>query len=168
MKIFTIFTIIIVNFIIQSTILPYFSIFGVVPNTALIIVVIIALSKGKYYGGFFGLFIGLIQDVIFNITLGINGFIYFFAGYLIGSIEKILARDNVLSPIIFTSLTTIYYNIFYFLFMFFLSRYIPFKYYINHVIPIELVYNGLVSILIYKLFNRVYKVPSLKFGRKSR
>lgn len=76
-KIFTIFTIIIINLILQSTILPYLDIMGVVPNTALVIVVIIALSKGKYYGGFFGLFIGLMQDIIFNITIGINGFIYF-------------------------------------------------------------------------------------------
>ena len=77
MKIFLIVLTVIINLIIQSTLIPYFEILGVVPNTALIIVVVLALAKGKYYGGVFGLIIGLLQDIIFSVTIGVNGFIFF-------------------------------------------------------------------------------------------
>lgn len=77
MTIILIFLTIILNLVLQSTILPYFEIIGKVPNTGLIIVVIIALAKGRYYGGLFGMLIGLLQDMLFSTTIGVNAIIYF-------------------------------------------------------------------------------------------
>ncbi len=70
--------IIIGNFILQSTVFSQISIFGVVPNTGLIIIVTIALLKGRRIGGVVGLLVGLLQDIIFSPVIGVNGFIYFF------------------------------------------------------------------------------------------
>lgn len=157
---------IIINFILQSTLLPYFNIFGVVPNTALIMVVIISLAKGKYYGGVSGLIIGLLQDIMFSNAIGINAFIFFFAGYLIGFIEDTFARDNIINPIIFTATTTIYYNIMYSLFIYFLGRSISFETVVKSVFSIEVIYNSVVSILIYKIFQKILSEPSIRFGRR--
>lgn len=157
---------IIINFILEGTILPYFKIMGVVPNTALIIVVIISLAKGKYLGGIFGIFIGLLQDIIFSSTIGINAFIFFVAGYFIGFIEDTFARDNIINPIIFTGLTTVYYNIMYSLFMFFLSTHITFIDAVKSVFSIEVLYNSVVSILIYKIFQKIFSEPTIRFGRR--
>lgn len=157
---------IIINFIFQSTILPYFEIFRVVPNTALIIVVILALAKGKYYGGFYGLVIGLIQDIMYSTVIGINAFILFFAGYFIGFIEDTFARDNIINPIVFTALTTIYYNILYSLFLYFLSRNISFVTAVRSVFSFEVIYNGLVSIAVYKLFQKIFSGPKIRFGKR--
>lgn len=157
---------IILNLILQSTILPYFAILGVVPNTALIIVVVLALAKGKVYGGIFGLIIGLLQDVMFSLTIGVNGFIYFFIGYFIGFIEDTFARDNILNPILFTALGTIFYNITYSIFMYFLSRHLTFIDAVMSVFSIEVVYNCIVSIIIYKLFQNVFLEPKIRFNKK--
>lgn len=157
---------IICNLIIQSTILPYFEIFGIVPNTALVIVVVLALAKGRYYGGFFGILIGLLQDVIFSLTLGVNSFIYFFVGYFIGYIENTFARDNVINPIIFTGLSTIFYNGFYSLFMFFLSRNVTFIDAVKSIFSLEIVYNCIVSILVYKIFRVIFSEPKIRFNKR--
>lgn len=166
MKIFLIVLTVIINLIFQSTLLPYFEIFGVVPNTALIIVVVLALAKGKYYGGVFGLIIGLLQDIMFSVTLGVNGFIFFFAGYFIGFVEDTFARDNVANPIILTALTTIYYNIVYSLFMYFLSINVSFNLAVKSVFSLEIIYNCLVSIVIYKLFQKIFSEPRIRFNRR--
>lgn len=157
---------ILINLIIQSTVLPHFEIFGTVPNTALIMVIVLALARGKYYGGLYGLIIGLLQDVLFSMTIGINALIFFLAGYFIGFVEDTFARDNVVNPVIFTALGTIYYNIFYSLFMYFLSSHITFNAAVKSVFSVEVIYNCIVSVFIYKLFQIIFSEPKIRFSKR--
>lgn len=158
--------IIIINFIFQSTIIHYFSIFGVVPNTALIIIVIFGLLRGKKTASIAGLSAGLLQDIIFSPVIGINGFIYFFIGYAVGMAENKLSKDNILIPFFMTSISTIFYHLFYYLFMFFLSYNISFLDFFKNIVIIELIYNSFISILLYKWFSKIFVVPSIRFGRR--
>ena len=158
--------IIVINFIFQSTLLPYMSVFGVLPNTSIIIIVIIALLKGRKVGSIVGLSMGLLQDIIFSPVIGVNGFIYFFIGYLVGMTESRLSKDNILIPFIMTAAATIGYHLFYYLFMFFLAYNINFSAFFKKTILLEMVYNSLLSILVYKWFSKIFIVPSIRFGRK--
>ncbi|WP_353096646.1 rod shape-determining protein MreD [Tissierella praeacuta] len=158
--------VVLVNFFLQSSILPYVNILGVVPNTALLIVISISLFRGRYYGGFIGLIIGLIQDIVFAPVIGINAFIYFFAGYLVGLVENKVTKENMLIPILFSIQGTIYYNFSYYVFMFFLSRDIPFLSFVKDVLLIEIIYNGVLSIPIYKIFSKIFVVPKIRFGSR--
>ena len=119
MIIFVLILLTLFNFFLQSSLLPYISIFGVVPNTSIILILCIALFKGKAYGAIFGLFIGLLQDVVFSPIIGINAFIYFFLGYFLGTIENRLIRENMFIPILFSVLGVIYYNFSYYVFTYF-------------------------------------------------
>lgn len=168
MTIFVLGIISLVNFFLQSSVFPYISISGVVPNTALILIICIAIYKGKYYGGFFGLFIGLLQDIIFSAVIGINGFIYFFIGYFIGLMEYKLIRNNIIIPVLFSIIGVIYYNFSYYVFMYFLSRDIPFLSFTKHIILIELIYTTILSIPIYKAFEYKFKEPTINFGNRQR
>ncbi len=166
MIIFILTIVILLNFFLQSSIFPYISVFGIVPNTALIIVISIALYKGRFYGGFVGLIIGMIQDIVFSPVIGVNAFIYFFAGYLVGLVENKLTKDNIFIPILFSILGTIYYNFSYYVFMFFLSRNIPFLSFAKDILVIETIYNCVLSIPIYKLFSKIFVVPKIRFGNR--
>lgn len=157
---------IMVNIILQSTILPYFEILGKVPNTGLIIVVIIALAKGKYYGGLLGMLIGFLQDILFSTTIGVNAIIYFFAGFIIGYVEDTFAKDSLINVIIFTVLGTIYYNIFYSLQMYFLNRHIRFIEAVQSVFSFEVIYNCIVAIILYKLFHKIISEPKIRFNKR--
>ncbi|NLW22434.1 MAG: rod shape-determining protein MreD [Tissierellia bacterium] len=166
MSVFAIGLIIVVNFIFQSTILPYFNIFDVVPNTSLILIVIISLLKGKKTGSLIGLIIGLLQDIIFSPVIGINGFIYFFVGYLIGMIENKLSKDNVLIPFIMTMGATVGYHLLYYVFMYFLAYNISFYSFFRKVVVIEMICNSLLSLVIYKWFSRKFVTPFMSFKRR--
>ena len=166
MNILTIFLIIIINFILQSTVLSYFSIFGVLPNTSLIIIVVIALLKGRKAGSIVGLIMGLLQDIIFSPVIGVNAFIYFFIGYFIGMAESKLSKDNALIPFVITIGSTIGYHLFYYLFMFFLGHNLNFSVFFKKVVIFETAYNSLLSILFYKWFSKMFIIPSIRFGRR--
>lgn len=165
MTIFLILITIILNLILQSTIFPLFEVLGKVPNTALIIVVVLALAKGRFYGGLFGLLIGLLQDVIFSMTIGVNAIIFFFAGYFIGYVEDTFARESVINVIIFTALATIYYNIFYSLSMYFLSRPMDFITAVKSVFSFEIVYNCIISVFVFKVFQTIFNEPKIRFNK---
>lgn len=166
MIVFVLSIVVLINFLLQSSILPYISVFGVVPNTALIIVISVALYKGRYYGGFTGLVIGIVQDIVFSPVIGVNAFIYFFAGYLVGLVENKLTKENILIPMLFAILGTIYYNFSYYIFMFFLSRDIPFLSFAKDILLIETIYNGILAIPIYKIFSKIFVVPKIRFGSR--
>ncbi len=166
MIVFVLSIVVLINFLLQSSILPYISVLGVVPNTALIIIICVALYKGRYYGGFVGLVIGIVQDIVFSPVIGVNAFIYFFAGYLVGLVENKLTKENILIPILFSILGTIYYNFSYYIFMFFLSRDIPFLSFAKDILIIETIYNGILSIPIYKIFSKIFVVPKIRFGSR--
>ena len=166
MDFITLFLIIIINFIFQSTILPSLSIFGVVANTGIIIVVLLALIKGKSAGSIVGLLMGLLQDIIFSTVIGVNGIIYFFIGYIVGMTEDKLSKDNILVPIFSTFLSTLFYHLLYYLFMFFLGYSVNFLLFFRQIVLLEMVYNSLLSVLFYKLFTRIFTIPSIRFGKK--
>ncbi len=166
MTVFLLLLTIIVNLILQITILPYFEILGKVPNTALIIVVIIALGKGRYYGGLLGMLIGFLQDILFSTAIGVNAIIYFFAGYLIGYVEDTFARDSLINVIIFTALATIYYNISHSFFMYFLNRHITLADSVRSVFSFEVIYNLVVSIIIFKILQRTIAEPKIRFNKR--
>lgn len=160
--------IIILNIVFQSTILPYFSVFGFLPNTALILTVIIAILRGKYYGIFFGLAIGIIQDTLFGTVIGVNALLYSMIGYSIGLVQNILNTENIIVPTLFTGIATIFYNFLYAIVIFFLSREITLSIMIKNTFSIEIILNFFVSIIIYKLLSKIFTVPTLKFGNRSR
>ena len=166
MTILLIFLMIILNLVIQSTLIPYIGVFGVVPNTALVIVVIIALRKGRVYGSIFGLLAGLLQDVLFSAVIGVNGLILFFIGYYVGFAANAFTRETAVNPFIFSALGTIFYNMVFSLMQFFLSRDITFIQAVRSVFSVEVIYNGLVAVILFKILQRLFMQPKLRFGRR--
>lgn len=166
MIIFVFILLTLLNFFLQSSILPYINVFGVAPNTSIILILCIALFKGKYYGAIFGLLIGLLQDIVFSPIIGINPFIYFFLGYFLGTIENRLIRENMFIPIIFSALAVIYYNFSYYVFTYFLSQEILFLDFAKQGLATEIIYTSILAIPIYMLFSKAFTSPTTIFNRK--
>lgn len=166
MEIIIMVAIALVNMVVQSTILPYWTVFGYAPNTALMCVISIALIKGRYHGAFFGLAIGLLQDIAFGLVIGINGLIYFIIGYVVGMLQLSLNTGNKLVPALSGGLTTIVYNFLYFVLMFFLAKNTPDLDVLKNIISIEILYNSILVIFIHGLFTDIFEKPSLSFKRR--
>ncbi len=166
MNILVVILTIVINLILETTIIPYFDIFKVVPNTGLVIVVVLAILNGKTAGSIIGLIIGLLQDIMFSPVIGINSFIYFFIGYFVGIAETKLSKDNLLLPIIMTILSTFGYHLTYYIFMFFFRYDISLSKLLKEVVLIEIIYNSLISIPVFKLLSKLFVAPKIRFGKK--
>lgn len=152
------FFIIIINFILQSTVFQHFRIGGVLPNTALIIVVSISMLSGRKKGITAGIVTGILQDIFFSKAIGINVLIYAFLGYFIGGVEGRLFKDNYITPLILISLSTFFYHSIYYILMHFLRHSVDYLSVLRTTIFTETIYNSIVGILMYRiLFNRVYE-----------
>lgn len=155
-----------INFIFESTILNRLAIFGVVPNIGLILVVIIALSRGRNVGGIAGLVTGLLADMMFSPVIGVKAFIYFFIGYTVGMSENKLSRDNIFIPILMTIASTFFYHVMYILFMFFLNNKIYVGELFRYVFLLELLYNTILVIPLYKWLSKLYALKGMSFRRR--
>lgn len=158
--------IVLVNFLIESTILQHVSIFGVVPNTTLIIIVCFALLAGKRTGSILGLILGLLQDIFFYDVIGVHALIYFVIGYIIGLTDKKVFKENLFLPFVFTAISTFAFHFMYYVFMYFLSVNVDFIKLIKNIVVIEIIINSFLSIFFYKQLLKLYRQPQISFRKK--
>ncbi len=142
--------IVVVNFLLQTTIFQYFRIAGILPNTALIIVVVVSILSGRKKGITAGVLAGILQDLFFSRAIGVNTGIYVLIGYIIGGLEKKLFKDNNLTPLFLINFSTVFYHLVYLIIMYFFKIPINFWSIFRRIIIIEAIYNALIGIIVYK------------------
>ena len=76
--------IVVLNFILQTTLFPYLAIQGVFPNTALIIVTSYSLLRGSKEGALVGAGTGFLMDVFFHTYIGFYTALYLLIGLIFG------------------------------------------------------------------------------------
>ncbi len=104
--------ILIVTFVIaQVTFLNFVSIFGVVPNIVIILIVSISLLEGRIHGAAVGFSVGLCLDAVIGMTFGFQALLGMFLGYSLGNINKRFFKENILVMVICTFVSTILYEI---------------------------------------------------------
>ena len=148
--------------------LPYISIGGILPNTALIIVVSYALLRGSTEGAIVGFFSGLPIDIFFGTSFGYYTLLFLLAGLLIGRSQKDFYRENYLLPIIICSLAAIVYESIIFITGFFLQGNTTVLYFLVRLALPEAVYTAVVTIPIYRLLFGINEWLELKEKYKYR
>lgn len=143
--------IVILNFILQSTVFQYIAILGIKPDTALIIVVSFGIILGKKSGSFVGIAAGLLQDIVFGSPVGVTTLVYFLTGYIAGENSNRVFKEHAVVPLIFTASATILKYIIGMFFGYALGIEPPAVTYMIRYLPVETIYNCLFSLIIYRL-----------------
>ena len=86
--------IVVLNFILQTTLFPYLAIQGVFPNTALIIVTSYSLLRGSKEGALVGAGTGFLMDVFFHTYIGFYTALYLLIGLIFGRSQRSFFREN--------------------------------------------------------------------------
>lgn len=145
------------NFILQVTLAPYVRVFGISPNTALILVVVIAMLGGLGKGLTFALTAGLLQDLFFAKALGTHMLIYGILALAVGLLEDKLFKDNRLTPTVLIVSATLFFYLATYSMMYFANELNSLSYALTVLFPLEALYNTGVCLLFYRrLFARVY------------
>lgn len=145
----TVFFIIVVCFLLQTTLFQALSFASIAPNLLIVVVSSFGFMRGRKEGMWIGLFSGLLVDVFFGSVIGFYALIYMYIGYINGFFRKIFFPEDIKLPLILISASDFGYNILVYFFLFFLRGKFQFGYYILHIMIPELVYTTVITIALY-------------------
>ncbi len=140
--------------LLQTTVIGYAAIYGVMPNILLVFVIVTALIRGNVEGGTVGFFTGLAIDMMFGSMLGFYALLGLYLGIAAGSVNRRLFRENLLVVVFFTFVYSVAYEIAVYVLNTIMSGDMDLLYPLTRIILPEAVYNCVVSILIYTLLIR--------------
>ena len=154
--------IVFINLILQVTLYNFIKVFDVVPNIALILVVLFSLTTNVYMGGFVGLFTGLLYDILIMDVIGINALIYFIIGVTLGSFSEEINRENKMLYVFVAAIASLFYHLATAFITFFLKMNIYNITLIIDKIIIQIAINSLLCILVLRLLNYIFGLANIK------
>lgn len=147
--------IVLLCFLLQTTIFQDIALAGMVPNLMLIVTAAYGYMRGKSEGMYIGFASGLLIDLLYNDYIGMNAILYVLIGYLAGVCSEIYYQDEVSVPIIFIAIGDFLFNFGYYVFQFLLRGRLDIFYYIWRTILPEVVYTVLISVFLYQLLHAI-------------
>ena len=144
--------ILLISFILQTTIFSKIDIFGANINIMLAAIVAIAQILGPRIGGYGAMIIGLVEDFLFTSFIGVRALSYFIIGSFVGSGRLSLAKNKP-TGLMLTFLASIFnfflVNLIYYLF--------TSKTSFTNYLPIALLVESAINALIYLIYTNIVK-----------
>ncbi len=143
--------VLIVNFILQSTVYQLIEIRGVIPDTMIIIVVSYALLRGQTAGAATGFAAGLMYDIMFGSSLGFYALMGLLVGHFCGICHRNFYRENYILPVTLSVISNFIVGLIIYVTGFLLQNNYNVFYYLLSVIIPQCVYTGIASIVVYRV-----------------
>lgn len=148
----------VILFLLQSTVMPAFSLAGVVPDLLLILVITVAYTRGRVPGMLTGLIAGLLTDACFGEMLGLCALIYLCIGYLAGYSKKIYEERDYMLPLLMIIAGEFLYSFAYYIAHFLLRSRTEFGFYFLHLILPRMVYTIFAAAFLYPLLHGIHRL----------
>ncbi|MGN0251567.1 MAG: rod shape-determining protein MreD [Oliverpabstia sp.] len=146
---------ILITFILQSTVFQSLSIASIAPNLLLILTVSFGFMRGKKEGIFVGFFCGILIDIFYGNLLGFYALIYMYIGYLNGFLFKVYYDEDVKVPMILTAISDLAYGFVVYGLQFMLRGRLHVMNYVWHIMLPEMIYTVLITIIVYRPLYRL-------------
>lgn len=156
-RVITLALLIIINFILQSTVFGFHSAHSITPNLLLILTMSFGVMRGRREGMLVGLFSGLLADCFFGNLLGAYMLLYMVIGYVNGFFHKNYMIEDVLFPLLIITVDDFVFNGIIYVFSFMLYNKMDFSKYFCKIILPEMLSTALFTILIYKVYVYINK-----------
>lgn len=142
-------------YLLQSNFFSWFNISGVKPNLFVVLVLVTGLFIGKRAGILFGILFGISLDFFISKSIGISAVMLGIVGFIGGYLDKSFSKDSRITMITIIAITTFLYEIGIITFNYFINgAQLPVLYVIKTLI-IELIYNSIITIIIYPLIMKL-------------
>lgn len=146
---------ILITFILQSTVFQSLSIASIAPNLLLILTVSFGFMRGKKEGILVGFFCGILIDIFYGNLLGFYALIYMYIGYLNGFLCKVYYDEDVKVPMILTAISDLAYGVAVYGLQFMLRGRLHVMNYVWHIMLPEMIYTVLITVIIYRPLYRL-------------
>ena len=144
-----VFLIIVVCYLLQSTVFEALSFASITPNLLIVAVSTFGFMRGKKEGLIIGFFCGLLLDIFTGSVLGFYALIYMYIGYMNGFFRKLFYPEDIKLPMLLIAGSDLSCNLVIYFFMFLFRGKFQFTYYLLDIIIPELVYTMVVTIFLY-------------------
>jgi rod shape-determining protein MreD len=151
----TVLIIVLVCFLLQTTLFQSISFLTVAPNLLIIVTASFGFMRGKKEGMYIGLLCGVLVDIFYANILGGYALLYMYIGYLNGFFRKLFFPEDLKLPMALIAASDFIYNFVIYFFLFLFRNRLEFPFYLSHVILPELVYTLLMMIVLYFIILKV-------------
>lgn len=143
--------IILLAFLLQTTVFQSLALADVVPNLLLVVTICYGYLRGRTSGLVIGFLCGLLLDMQFGSVVGLYAFIMMTLGFLVGFCRKIYFTDSLILPSILLTTSDLVYGLYCYVTEFLLRGNLNFGFAFLYKILPETIYTALVGILIYRI-----------------
>ncbi|WP_419824256.1 rod shape-determining protein MreD [Anoxybacterium hadale] len=151
-----------IAFLLQTTVLNHFGIFGMSPNLILCLVVIFSFLFEGYHGIIYGLLFGLFVDICFAQIIGIASIGLFSIALICSELKRYLYKESVVSIVIVSLVSTTVYGLMYWGIYRMLGNGFDFLY-VAEKEAILLGYHAVVTLIIYHFVSKSFKHRSDRY-----
>lgn len=148
--------IIIISFLLQTSVFEFLKLADTTPNFLLIFVVSVALMRGRKEAVPVGFFCGLLLDIFYGNLLGQYALLYVVIGYINGFFHRLYFEDDFLLPLVVLAGNALTYDLLIYFFFFFTRGRLGFFYFLGHLIIPEAVYTAILAVVIYRILLPVF------------
>lgn len=142
---------IIICFVLQSTIFRSLSFGGIGPNLLIVLTASLGFMRGRKTGIAVGFFCGILVDIFFGEVLGFYALIYMYIGFFNGLFKKIFYPEDIKLPLILITASDFLYSFLIYLLLFLLRGKFQIGYYFTNIIFPEIVYTIVITIFLYPI-----------------
>lgn len=149
--------VIIIASAVQSTVLSYATILGVIPQVVLVVILSLAFTDGGRVGLVCGFFAGLLQDLQLpeGSVVGLYALVYTLVGYAVGQIREVAPAESVWTPLLAVAAATAIVEASYATLAILLGQEWVSIGFTAKVIGLVVLYNTLLTPLVFPLVRRV-------------
>lgn len=145
----TVIIIVLVCFLLQTTLFQSISFLTVAPNLLIIVTASFGFMRGKKEGMYIGFLCGALIDIFYAQVLGGYALLFMYIGYFNGFFRKLFFPEDFKLPMVLIAMSDFIYNFVIYFFLFLFRNRLEFFYYLSHVILPELVYTLLMMFILY-------------------
>ena len=151
----TVFIIIGVCYLLQTTFFDTLSFASISPNLLIIVTSSFGFMRGRKEGLFIGFFCGLLLDIFGGGVLGFYSLLYMYIGYINGMFRKLFYPEDIKLPLVLIAGSDLSCNLLiYFIMFLFRNRYDFNYYFLQLMIPV-LVYTMVITIFLYFIILKI-------------
>lgn len=156
-RIITIFCLIIISFLLQSTFFAFHDITGISPNLMLIVTMSFGIMRGRREGMLTGFVCGFLYDIYFGNLIGPYMLLFMIIGYLNGAFHKDFLMEDILLPVFIIIVDTFVFGFAQYVMLYLLRNRTNLVFYLGHVVLPQVFYTVIFTAVIYRILLSINK-----------
>lgn len=151
------FLLVVICFLLQSTVLRVLELGAVSPNLLLVITAAFGFIGGRKEGMYIGVLCGLFMDIFYGNLFGYYILLYTLIGYVNGFFHAVFYDMDIKQPMLLIALSDLAYGLIQYFFQFLLRGKFDFVFYFTNIIVPEFLYTIVLILLFYRGILWIYE-----------